>query len=130
MSNLEKIQTRPIGNNKKSAVLTIIGVVIVILIGQIIIATFGEEIAYQGFFLGKGVKIFLFWLCTVVSSAVFAAGHIAPGNIGVVIYDITCVFIDSLVFSIIYRKSGNCVISTFSHILGNAISLIAVFLFF
>ena len=101
-----------------------------LLIGQVIIAAFGEEIAYRGFFLGKGMKLFPFWLCAVVSSVVFAAGHIAAGNTGVVLYDVACVFIDSLIFSVVYRKSGNCVISTLSHILGNAISLVAAAAFF
>lgn len=100
-----------------------------LLIGQVIIAAFGEEIAYRGFFLGKGMKRFPFWLCAVVSSVVFAAGHIAAGNTGVVLYDIACVFIDSLIFSVVYHKSGNCVISTLSHILGNAVSLVAVLAF-
>lgn len=102
---------------------------IALLIGQVIIAAFGEEIAYRGFFLGKGMKIFPFWFCTVVSSLAFAAGHIATGDMGIVVYDIAAVFIDSLIFSVIYHKSGNCVISTFSHILGNAISIATVFLF-
>lgn len=101
-----------------------------LLIGQVIIAAFGEEIAYRGFFFGKSLKLFPIWACAVASSAVFAAGHIATGNIGIVVYDITTVFIDSLIFSVIYYKSGNCVISTFSHIFGNAISLVAAFLFF
>lgn len=101
-----------------------------LLIGQVIIAAFGEEIAYRGFFFGKSLKLFPIWACAVASSAVFAAGHIATGNIGIVVYDITTVFIDSLIFSVIYHKSGNCVISTFSHILGNTISLVAVFAFF
>ena len=103
---------------------------IALLIGQVIIAAFGEEIAYRGFFLGKGMKIFPFWFCAVVSSLAFAAGHIATGDMGIVVYDIAAVFIDSLIFSVIYHKSGNCMISTFSHILGNAISIVAVFLFF
>ncbi len=103
---------------------------IALLIFQIIIAAFGEEIAYRGFFFGKTSKIFPVWLCAVVSSAVFAAGHIAAGNISIVIYDVFTVFIDSLIFSVIYYKSGNCVISTFSHILANAAVLIEVFLFF
>ncbi len=101
-----------------------------LLIGQVIIGAFGEEIAYRGFFLGKGAKILPFWLCAVVSSAVFAAGHIAAGSMGLVAYDVATVFIDSLIFSVTYQKSGNCVISTLSHILGNTISLVAVFLFF
>lgn len=102
---------------------------IALLIGQVIIAAFGEEIAYRGFFLGKGMKIFPFWFCAVVSSLAFAAGHIATGDMGIVVYDIAAVFIDSLIFSVIYHESGNCVISTFSHILGNAISIATVFLF-
>lgn len=95
-----------------------------------IIAAFGEEIAYRGFLLGKGMKLFPFWLCALVSSVVFAAGHIAEGNIGLVAYDVTTIFIDSLIFSVIYHKSGNCVISTFSHILGNTVALVATFVFF
>ena len=102
----------------------------VLLIGQVVLAAFGEEIAYRGFFFGKGVKLFPVWVCAVASSAVFAAGHIAPGDLRIVVYDIAGVFIDSLIFSVIYHKTGNCVISTFSHILGNAISMAAVFTFF
>ncbi len=101
-----------------------------LLIGQVIIAAFGEEIAYRGFFFGKSSKLFPVWVCAVVSSAVFAAGHIATGNTWIVAYDIAFVFIDSLIFSVIYHKSGNCVISTFSHILGNSISIISMFVFF
>ncbi len=101
-----------------------------LLAGQILIAAFGEEIAYRGFFLGKGMKILPFWLCAVVSSLTFAAGHIAAGNIGIVIYDVAGVFIDSLIFSVVYRKSGNCAISTLSHILANTAALVEVFLFF
>lgn len=101
-----------------------------ILIGQVIIAAFGEEIAFRGFFLGKGMKIVPFWLCAVVSSFAFAAGHIATGDMGIVAFDIAAVFIDSLFFSVIYHKTENCVISTISHILGNAISMVIVFVFF
>lgn len=101
-----------------------------LLIGQVIIVAFGEEIAYRGFFFGKASKLFPVWVCAVVSSAAFAAGHIATGNTGLVAYDIATIFIDGLIFSVIYHKSGNCVISTFSHILGNAISLVVAFVFF
>lgn len=101
-----------------------------LLTGQVILGAFGEEIAFRGFFFGKSSKLFPIWVCAIVSSVVFAAGHIATGNTWVVAYDIATVFIDSLVFSVIYHKSGNCVISTFSHILGNAISITAVLVFF
>lgn len=101
-----------------------------LLIIQVIIAAWGEEIAFRGFFVGKAMRIFPFWICAVVSSVVFAAGHIAAGNVSLVVYDVATIFIDSIIFAIIYRKSGNCLISTFSHILGNATALVAAFVFF
>lgn len=103
---------------------------ILLLIGQVIIAALGEEIAYRGFFLGKAMKIFPFWLCAVISSVVFAAGHIAVGNVGLVIYDIATIFIDGIIYAIIYRKSGNCLISTISHILCNVTGIATALIFF
>lgn len=99
---------------------------IALLIVEVVIAGFGEEIAYRGFFFGKTSKIFPVCLCAVVSSLTFAAGHISEGNIAVVIYDVACVFIDSLIYTAVYYKSGNCLISTFSHILANSISIVVL----
>lgn len=99
------------------------------LIGQLILAAFGEEIAYRGFFLGKGSQLCPVWICMVVSSAVFAAGHIAVGSLGLVAYDVAAVFLDSLLYSVLYLKTKNCVISTFAHILANAVSIFVVLVF-
>lgn len=103
---------------------------IAIMAVQVIILALGEEIAYRGFFFGKGQKIFPIWLCAVVSSVCFAAGHIAVGDIGVAAWDIASVFIDSLLLSVIYQKSGNCAVSTISHILGNGIALFVMMTLF
>ena len=97
---------------------------------SIIFAALGEEIAFRGFFVGKGMKRFPFWLCTVVSSVAFAAGHIAVGNAGLVAYDIATVFIDSMIYAMVYRRSGNCLMSTISHTLCNAVAIAATLLFF
>ena len=97
-----------------------------LLIGQLIIAALGEEIAFRGFFDGKAMKIFPFWLCAVVSSVTFAAGHIAAGNAGLVFYDVATIFIDSIIYTIVYRKSGNCLVSTVSHIFSNTTALAAI----
>lgn len=96
-----------------------------LLICQVMIAALGEEIAFRGFFLGKSMKLFPFWLCAAASSIVFAAGHIAVGNAGLVFFDVTGIFIDSILFSIIYRKSGNCLISAISHIASNGTAIAA-----
>ena len=97
-----------------------------LLVIELVVAAFGEEIAYRGFFLGKGMKAAPFWACAVLSSAVFALGHISEGSAGVVMFDVLSVFVDSLIFSMVYRKSGNCVISTISHIIANAFALVVL----
>ena len=98
-----------------------------LLAGQLIIAALIEEIAFRGFFVGKGMKLFPFWLCALVSSAVFAAGHYYPGDTAVVAFDLFWVFIDSLIFSAIYKKTGNCVVSAIAHFLSNTVGLILLF---
>lgn len=101
-----------------------------LLIGQVILAALGEEIAFRGFFVGKAMKLFPFWPCALISSVVFAAGHIAVGNVGIVAYDIVTIFIDSILYAIVYRQSGNCLASTISHIFCNAVGIAAALLFF
>lgn len=100
-----------------------------LLVFQAIIAAFGEEIAWRGFFVGKATKLFPFWLCAITSSALFAAGHIAAGNFGLVFYDVATIFIDSILYAVIYKKSGNCLISTIAYILCNAAGIAATLIF-
>ena len=101
-----------------------------LLVIQVVIAAWGEEIAFRGFFVGKSMKYFPFWICAIVSSIFFAAGHIAVGNVPLVIFDIATIFIDSIIFAVVYSKSGNCMISTISHILGNSVAILITFIFF
>ena len=101
-----------------------------LLIVQMTFAALGEEIAFRGFFIGKGMKLFPYWLCAVASSVTFAAAHIAVGDIGVVVFDILGIFIDGLIYATIYRKSDNCLISTIAHLLSNTSAVAFMFLFF
>lgn len=101
---------------------------ILLMAGQLVVGALGEEIAFRGFFVGKGMKLFPYWICAVVSSVVFAAAHIAVGNVAVVVYDIVGIFIDSLIYTTIYKKSDNCLVSTVAHLLCNASGFAFVFL--
>lgn len=103
---------------------------ILILTGQLMIGALGEEIAFRGFFTGKGMKIFGFWPVALVSSAVFALAHLASGRTAVVAYDLAGIFIDAIIYSLIMRKTNNCLICTVSHFLVNMLGMIVVFAFF
>ena len=101
-----------------------------LLIGELILGAFGEEIAFRGFFVGKGMKVFPYWACALSSSLVFALAHFSEGPAAVVCYDLIGIFIDALIYATIYRKTENCVISTIAHFLCNAAGLFVVFAFF
>ena len=100
-----------------------------ILMVQIVIAALGEEIAWRGFFLGKSMRILPFWLCAILSSLLFAIAHISSGSFGLVSYDIFMIFVDSTIYAMIYKKSGNCLISALSHILGNATGILLLMMY-
>ncbi|MBR0137444.1 MAG: CPBP family intramembrane metalloprotease [Erysipelotrichaceae bacterium] len=103
---------------------------ILLLIGELIIGALGEEIAFRGFFIGKGEKLLPFWACAVLSSLIFSAAHYATGNTAVVLYDLAGIFIDALIYAMIYKKTGNCLISTIGHFLCNVTGLVVAFAFF
>ncbi len=101
-----------------------------LLIGQLITGAFGEEIAFRGFFLGKGMRIFPFQGCMLLSSFLFSIAHYAPGNPLIVAYDLIGIFIDALIYSMIYKKTGNCVISVIAHFMLNIVGLFLAFTLF
>ena len=95
---------------------------------QMVFVALGEEIAFRGFFVGKGMKIFPYWLCAIISSVVFAVAHIAVGSLGVVVFDIVGIFIDGLIYAMIIKKTNNCLISAIAHLLCNVTGYAIVFL--
>ena len=91
-----------------------------------IVSVLGEEIEFRAFFVGKGMKRFSFWPVAVVGAVLFAAAHFAAGSVGIVAWDLCGIFIDAILFAILYRKTGNCLISFIPHFLNNLIGLFLV----
>ena len=96
-----------------------------VLLNQVFVVL-GEEIGFRGFFVGKGMEIFPFWPTALVSAAVFSAAHLAAGPAAVVACDLIQIFIDGVLFSLLYRKTGNCLISCISHFVSNMLGYFLV----
>ncbi len=86
-----------------------------------IVSVLGEEIEFRAFFVGKGMKQLPFWSVAIVGAVIFAAAHYAAGPAGIVAWDLGGIFIDAILFAILYRKTGNCLISFVPHFLKNMI---------
>jgi membrane protease YdiL (CAAX protease family) len=91
-----------------------------------IVSVLGEEIEYRAFFVGKGMKRFSFWPAAVAGAILFAAAHYAAGAAGIVAWDLGGIFIDAILFAILFRRTGNCLISFIPHFLNNMIGFFLV----
>ena len=91
-----------------------------------IVSVLGEEIEFRAFFVGKGMKRFSFWPAAIIGAVIFAAAHYAAGPAGIVAWDLAGIFIDAVLFAILYRKTGNCLISFIPHFLNNMIGFFLV----
>ena len=91
-----------------------------------VVSVLGEEIEYRAFFVGKGMKRFSFWPVAVAGAVLFAAAHYAAGPVGIVAWDLGAIFIDAILFAILYRRTGNCLISFVPHFLNNMIGFFLV----
>ena len=91
-----------------------------------IVSVLGEEIEFRAFFVGKGMKRFSFWPVAVAGAVLFAAAHYTAGAAGIVAWDLGGIFIDAILFAILYRRTGICMISIIPHFLNNMIGFFLV----
>ena len=91
-----------------------------------IVSVLGEEIEFRAFFVGKSMKRFSFWPVAIVGAVLFAAAHYVAGAAGIVAWDLGGIFIDAILFAILYRRTGNCLISFIPHFLNNMIGFFLV----
>lgn len=90
-----------------------------ILIPQLFILALAEEICFRGFFQRKlGICINTI-VAIIITSLIFALGHFSMGSPIVVIYDITWIFIDSIIYGILFYKTKNIYICWISHLFAN-----------
>ena len=90
------------------------------------VSVLGEEIEYRAFFVGKGMKRFSFWPAAIVGAVLFAAAHYSAGAVGIVAWDLGGIFIDAILLAILYRKTGNCLISFIPHFVSNMLGFFLV----
>lgn len=96
---------------------------------QMIVLALGEEIAWRGFFQKQLLKAMPIAPVLAISSFLFAIGHIASGNPVIIAYDVFFVFVNSILYGIIFHKTQNAWISWISHFVANLFSvLVLVFL--
>ena len=97
-----------------------------VLIVELVIAALGEEIAWRAFFQKQMSKSLPSVPSLIVSSALFSICHFNQGSAIVVIYDLVFIFINAMIYGIIFKKTDNAFISTIAHFLANLFGTISI----
>lgn len=100
---------------------------VLVLLPQLAVLALGEEIAWRAFFQRQLTKAFPATLVIFLSSVLFALGHwtvLTPGDGGVVAYSVFFVFINSILYGVIFRKTNNAWVSAISHFVANLLSVV------
>ena len=100
---------------------------VVLLILQLAIMALGEEIAWRGFFQKQLSKWLPIMPTLILTSILFSLGHFAVGNIAVVSYDLFFIFINSVLYGIVFYKTNNIYISAISHFIANLFAAVVLF---
>lgn len=95
------------------------------LILELLVLALGEEIAWRAFFQKQTSKMMPFIPALLLTSGLFAMGHFNFGSAIIVLYDLIFIFINSLFYGWIFRKTDNAWCSGLAHFLAN---LLGVFL--
>ncbi|MFF5996905.1 type II CAAX endopeptidase family protein [Lysinibacillus sp. KU-BSD001] len=103
---------------------------IFLLVLQLAIFAIGEEIAWRGFFQKQLSGLLPIIPTLILTSIIFSFGHFAAGNIAVVSYDIFFIFINSVLYGVVFYKTNNAWISAISHFIANLSGAIVIILFF
>lgn len=91
------------------------------------VLTLGEEIAWRGFFQKQTTKIIKVIPSIILTSLLFALGHYSSGSFAVVAYDLLFVFIDSLLFGLIFKETDNAWCSWIPHFLADILGVLLLF---
>lgn len=94
------------------------------LILELGVLALGEEIAWRAFFQKQISKIMPLIPSLILTSALFSIGHFNFGTPLIVLYDLLFIFIDSMIYGLIFRKTDNAWCSFIAHFLANLLGTI------
>jgi membrane protease YdiL (CAAX protease family) len=85
-----------------------------------------EELTYRTLIQGRITPFVGVPLAIVIASILFGFAHYAPGPFWIVFLDVGMIIVDSLLYGIIYKRSGNLVVTWLAHFIGNVLGLIVL----
>ena len=85
-----------------------------------------EELTYRTLIQGRLTPYVGGTLAILIASVLFGFAHFAQGPFWIVFLDIGMIFVDSVLYGIIYKRSGSIVVTWLAHLIGNVLGLIVL----
>ncbi len=97
-----------------------------ILLPLLAVSLLGEEMTYRTLIQGRLVPFTGVWAAIGVASLLFGLAHFAPGPVPVVALDLGLIFIDSIIYGVIFARSKNIWLVWLAHLLGDIFGLLVL----
>ena len=91
---------------------------------ELIVLALGEEIALRAFYQKQTTKIIGFVPGLIISSLAFTFGHFSYGEPVFMVWDLSGIFINSIFYGMVFKKTDNAWCSWISHFLANIVAMI------
>ena len=85
-----------------------------------------EELSYRTLIQGRLALYVGAPLAIVIASVLFGFAHYAPGPFWIVFLDVGLIFVDSLMFGLIYKRGGSIVVTWLAHFIGDVLGLLVI----
>lgn len=85
-----------------------------------------EELTYRTLIQGRLSQYLGAPLAILFASILFGFAHYANGPLLIVFLDVGMIIVDSILFGIIYKRSGNLVVTWLAHLTGDVLGLIVL----
>jgi membrane protease YdiL (CAAX protease family) len=87
-----------------------------------------EEMTFRSMIQGRLTPFIGKTGAILLASLLFGVTHFSPGVFFIVFLDITGIFINSILYGIIYAHSGNLIVTWLAHLLGDVLGILCLIL--
>ena len=94
------------------------------LIPLLAVSLIAEEMTFRSLIQGRLTHFMGNAVAIVIASLLFAVAHFSPGAFLIVAIDLITIFIDSILYGIMYARGNNLIVVWIAHLLGDILGMI------